>query len=84
MAKSQARKLREKLAREGKRNPEKGRSPYALTDLHTRVTKTKKDHLYRTKHKNQSSYNGNDGSFYFASRPSEYKILLSGQNGIMF
>lgn len=63
MSKSTARKKREKLVREGKRNPENGRSPFALTDMHTRVTKTKKDYLYRTKHKNLSSKNGNDGSF---------------------
>ncbi|MEH7222769.1 hypothetical protein V7112_03055 [Bacillus sp. JJ1566] len=65
MAKSNARKTRERLVREGKRNPENGRSPFALTDMQTRMTKTKKDHLYRTKHKNQSFEGGNDGSFCF-------------------
>lgn len=66
MAKSRAKKLREKLAREGRRNPEANRSPYAFTDLKTRRTKTKKDHLYQFKHKkNQSSHFGDDGSFYF-------------------
>ena len=57
--------MREKLVREGKRNPENGRSPFALMDMQTRTTKTKKDHLYRTKHKNQSFTDGNDGSFCF-------------------
>ncbi|WP_010676513.1 hypothetical protein [Bacillus timonensis] len=65
MAKSNARKKREKLVREGKRNPENGRSPFALFDMQSRLTKTKKDHLYRTKHKNQSFTDGNDGSFLF-------------------
>ncbi|WP_449537526.1 hypothetical protein [Ferdinandcohnia sp. Marseille-Q9671] len=65
MAKSNARKKRERLVREGKRNPENGRSPFALTDLQTRMTKTKKDYLYRNKHKNHSFSDGNDGSFYF-------------------
>ncbi|MCH1627031.1 hypothetical protein [Fredinandcohnia quinoae] len=65
MAKSNARKVREKQVREGKRNPLNGRSPYALSDMHTRTTKTKKDYLYRTKHKNHSSNYGNDGSFCF-------------------
>lgn len=66
MAKSKAKKLREKLAREGKKNPEAKRSPFALTDMRSRVTKTKKDHLYQFKHKNHQSQDGNDGSFYFA------------------
>ncbi|MDR4889517.1 hypothetical protein RGU12_18655 [Fredinandcohnia sp. QZ13] len=65
MAKSNARKKREKLVREGKRNPENGRSPFALIDMQSRMTKTKKDHLYQTKHKNQSFTDGNDGSFFF-------------------
>lgn len=64
MAKSKARKMREKLVREGKRNPENGRSPFVGIDMQTRMTKTKKDHLYRNKHKNQSFRDGNDGSFF--------------------
>jgi hypothetical protein len=65
MAKSNAKKLREKLEREGRRNPELSRSPYAFSDLRSRKTKTKKDVLYRNKHKNQFSKDGRDGSFYF-------------------
>jgi polyhydroxyalkanoate synthesis regulator phasin len=65
MAKSKAKKLREKLAREGKMNPEAKRSPFVFSDLRTRTTKTKKDHLYQFKNKNHQSYDGNDGSFYF-------------------
>lgn len=64
MAKSKARKMRKKLVREGKRNPENGRSPFVGIDMQTRMTKTKKDHLYRNKHKNQSFRDGNDGSYF--------------------
>ncbi|MFZ3589907.1 hypothetical protein ACOI1C_11640 [Bacillus sp. DJP31] len=66
MAKSKAKKLREKLEREGNRNPENGRSPFAELNLYTRKTKTKKDILYRCKNKNHSFQEGNDGSFIFA------------------
>lgn len=61
MAKSKAKKLREKLVREGRRNPEDCRSPFAFADMRTRRTKTKKDSLYK---KNQSPLLGNDGSFF--------------------
>ncbi|MEH7117067.1 hypothetical protein V7128_06530 [Neobacillus vireti] len=67
MAKSKAKKLRDKLAREGKMNPAAKRSPFVFADMKTRTTKTKKDHLYQFKHKNHQSHNGNDGSFYFAA-----------------
>ncbi|MEK4145543.1 hypothetical protein NST02_00305 [Robertmurraya sp. FSL W8-0741] len=63
MTKSKARKYRDKIAREGQRNPEWNRSPFAFADMRTRKTKTKKDHLYKTKHKNQSFTEKNDGSF---------------------
>lgn len=65
MAKSQARKYREKLVREGIRNPENNRSLFANFDLRTRRTKTKKDYMYQHKYKNQSFKEVNDGSFYF-------------------
>ncbi|WP_223591834.1 hypothetical protein [Neobacillus bataviensis] len=67
MAKSKAKKLREKLSREGKMNPEVKRSSFVHVDMRTRVTKTKKEHLYQFKHKNHQSQDGNDGSFYFAA-----------------
>ncbi|QOR66410.1 hypothetical protein IM538_22045 [Cytobacillus suaedae] len=77
MAKSRAKKVREKIEREGKRNPELGRSPFAFADLRSRKTKTKKDVLYRHKHKNQFSSGGRDGSFYFAQiRGANKQILL--------
>lgn len=65
MAKSQARKYREKLAREGNRNPEGNRSPFANLDLRTKRTKTKKDYMYQYKHKNRSFKEVDDGSFLF-------------------
>jgi hypothetical protein len=65
MAKSKAKKYREKLEREGLRNPESSRSQFAFVDMSTRMTKTKKDVLYHCKHKNHFSKEGNDGSFYF-------------------
>lgn len=71
MAKSRAKKMREKIEREGRRNPELSRSPYAFTDLRSRRTKTKKDVLYRNKHKNQFSTDGRDGSFYFGGNSGE-------------
>ncbi|MDF2035955.1 hypothetical protein P2R12_03010 [Cytobacillus oceanisediminis] len=64
MAKSAAKKLREKAVREGKRNPECNRSPFAYADMRTRKTKTKKEQLYRSKYKNRySDVNRTDGSF---------------------
>ncbi|MEI5908000.1 hypothetical protein WAK64_13140 [Bacillus spongiae] len=64
MGKSNAKKYREKLAREGKRNPEVDRSPFAKADMRTRRTKTKKDYLYRAKYKNHDSSNEKNGFFY--------------------
>ena len=66
MSKSQAQKKREKLVREGRLNPEINRSPYTRLDLSTRKTKTKKDHLYRMKHKNRHPKHEENGSFYYA------------------
>ncbi|MBS4199228.1 hypothetical protein KHA93_06115 [Bacillus sp. FJAT-49732] len=64
MSFSKAKKQRQKLAREGRRNPADSRSPFAFADMRTRKTKTKKDRLYKIKHKNHASQKGNDG-FYF-------------------
>ncbi|MNI11510.1 hypothetical protein D3C73_646570 [compost metagenome] len=66
MAKSNAKKQRDKLSREGRRNPEAGRSPFIFTDMRTRKTKTKHEKMYLIKHKNQVSGGGDTGSFYFA------------------
>ncbi len=65
MAKSAAKKMRDKAVREGKRNPVLNRSPFAYTDMQTRKTKTKKDKLYRCKYRNRfSDSDGKDGSFF--------------------
>jgi hypothetical protein len=78
MAKSNAKKTREKLVREGRRNPEESRSPFVFTDMRTRTTKTKKDYLYQRNKKNHSSQLGNDGSFlrfnhiFFNFNPKTY------------
>lgn len=68
MSKSKAQKKREKLVREGRLNPEINRSPYAKLDLSTRRTKTKKDYLYRMKHKNRHPKQEENGSFYFTKK----------------
>ncbi|QED48201.1 hypothetical protein [Cytobacillus dafuensis] len=64
MAKSNAKKIREKSVREGKRNPEANRSPFIFADMRTRKTKTKKDYLYCKKYKNQSLNQSSDGSYF--------------------
>lgn len=75
MAKSAAKKLREKAVREGKRNPECNRSPFAHADMRTRKTKTKKEQLYSSKYKNRySDENRRDGSFFM------YYLFKSSQS----
>ncbi|SHG27713.1 hypothetical protein [Ornithinibacillus halophilus] len=64
MGKSNAQKKRSKLIREGRLNPEINRSPYVGLDLRTRKTKTKKDNIYRTKHKNRHLHKQDNDSFY--------------------
>lgn len=76
MAKSRAKKLREKLTREGRMNPEEKRSPFVFTDMRSRMTKTKKDQLYQFKHKDHHSQDGNDGSFYFAASTNPCDIIV--------
>lgn len=77
MAKSKAKKLREKLTREGRINPAEKRSPFVFTDMRTRTTKSKKDHLYQFKHKNHHSEAGNDGSFLFCGQRYSFDYCLS-------
>lgn len=60
MAKSKAKKLREKWTREGKRNPELSRSPFTFTDLRTRTTKTKSEILNTVKHKKNHPSSGHE------------------------
>ena len=68
MSKSKSKKLREKLIREGKRNPELSRSPFAMLDLNTRKTKTKQQKLNQVKYKKQSfgnnDYHSKDCFYY--------------------
>lgn len=66
MGKSNAQKRREKLVREGRRNPENSRSSFAQLDLRTQRTKNKKDLLYRSKHKNRNPKHWEDDSYFFA------------------
>ncbi len=59
MAKSKAKKLSNKQVREGRRNPEIGRGTYALANLTTKMTKTKKEKLNQLyKKERQSRYGG--------------------------
>lgn len=60
MATSKAKKKRQKLVRAGHLNPEIKRSPFALLDLSSKQTKTKKGYLYSKKQKNQQE----DDSFF--------------------
>jgi hypothetical protein len=65
MSRSSAQKKCQKLVRESKLNPKINRSSFAKLDLWTRKTKTKKDYLYRTKHKkNRYPGNSENDSFF--------------------
>lgn len=75
MAQSKAKKMRQKLIREGKRSPELSRSPFAFVDLRTRTTKTKSEQLNNHKYKNHNSTYGDDGSYFFAAGSSPLHIV---------
>ncbi|AHI56352.1 hypothetical protein ACP0AK_07100 [Listeria ivanovii] len=60
MATSKAKKKRQKLVQAGLLNPEIKRSPFALMDLSSKQTKTKKGYLYSKKCKNHQE----DDSFF--------------------
>lgn len=53
MAYSEAKKKRRKLEREGKRNPDLGRGVFALLDLNTKKTETKKEKVNKAEKKLQ-------------------------------
>lgn len=75
MAKSKARKLRDRMVREGYRDPSSGRGTYALQDLTTRKTKTKKETLQKIYKKQRHShvlYNENDRCFLFSLLNLQY------------
>ncbi|KUP09689.1 hypothetical protein Q73_02080 [Bacillus coahuilensis m2-6] len=64
MAKSKARKQREKLIREGRQDPVDNRSPFSQLNLCTKKTKTKKDVVYSRRRTNLESDHPSS-SFYF-------------------
>lgn len=79
MANSKAKKMRKKLEREGRRNPESKRSIYATTDMfvqmRTKTTKTKKDILYKNKYENRTSKINDGDSFYFGKNGLDRLVI---------
>jgi len=75
MSSSRAQKKRQKLIREGKLNPEINRSSFAKLDLRTRKTKTKKDYLYRTKHKKNRHPGNTDNDSFLISFILKLRIM---------
>lgn len=84
MGKSLAKKKRDKLVREGRRNPEENRSFFAFADLRSRRTKTKAETLQKQKHKNRLSNHYDEDNRFFTfnltmdmiNRISKYIITL--------
>ncbi|MFD3447636.1 hypothetical protein ACFDTO_23885 [Microbacteriaceae bacterium 4G12] len=79
MSKSKARKQREKLAREGYRNPTENRGMFAGVEsykcMSSRQTKTKKDILFQEKYRNRSFDGKNDGSFFISLNCGRFDFL---------
>ncbi|OWR32966.1 hypothetical protein CDO73_00190 [Saccharibacillus sp. O23] len=78
MAKSAAKKLREKRIREGKTDVSALRSPFASADMRTRTTKTKQETIGRIKHKqdvyrNPDFTGGDRGSFCFSAEKDIFR-----------
>ncbi|MET3288894.1 hypothetical protein EDM56_20340 [Brevibacillus fluminis] len=67
MAKSKAQKQRDKLVREGRRNPADNRSLFALVDMRSRRTKTKAEQWNQVKHKGRSFQESGDDRPCFLS-----------------
>lgn len=67
MAKSRAKKIRDKRMREGKMNPIRSRGTYALADLRTRQTKTKQEIMFQDKYGElpKVDRNNTDGGSFF-------------------
>lgn len=84
MAKSAARKIREKRIREGKMDIAAMRGPFALSDLRTRRTKTKQETISRIKHKdpykNPNFTGGDEGSFLFGFQKQKTEKGLTKKN----
>ncbi|MBO1001090.1 hypothetical protein ACFSKI_13640 [Pseudogracilibacillus auburnensis] len=71
MAKSRAKKIREKLIREGYRDPVKNRGIYALANLRTRKGKSKHEKQYQNKYGELSPIDKSqmdDSSFHYFYR----------------
>ncbi|SEO01426.1 hypothetical protein SAMN04488134_103121 [Amphibacillus marinus] len=68
MTKSKAKKRRDKLVREGYRDPGENRGIYALGDLRTRKCKTKHEKQYQNKYGELSAIDKNqmDDSYFCA------------------
>jgi hypothetical protein len=62
MAKSNAKKKRNKWEREGLRNPELNRGIYVMADMRSRTTKTKKEKMNQVKYKKRLFDHTGDGS----------------------
>ena len=79
MAKSKARKHREKMIREGKRNPVENRGIYVLADMRTRRTKTKAEKLQQQKYKGRISYHDKEDfdlfTFYRYTTDPELQVI---------
>jgi hypothetical protein len=75
MAKSKAKKMRERIVREGKRNPIHDRSAFAHQEIYnwmtTKTTKSKREKLNSIKHKKRLSSTGynedNSRSFIYTA-----------------
>src|SRR5699024_1828830 len=80
MAKSRARKIREKRVREGKRNPANDRGSYVFADMQTRKTKTKNEIMYQDKYGELPKVDRNetDGSSIFIQK--EFSLSLQSAN----
>ncbi|WP_108669189.1 hypothetical protein [Peribacillus acanthi] len=76
MAKSKAKKHRQKWVREGNRNLEASRSSFTFSDMTTRKTKTKKEKLNQEKHKERVYSDLGDNRSYLFSYLSRRNYKL--------
>ncbi|OOP67118.1 hypothetical protein BWZ43_17420 [Heyndrickxia oleronia] len=80
MGKSIAKKKRDKLSREGRRNPEENRSFFAFAELRTRRTKTKEETLQKQKHKNRLSNQYDKDNRFFTFKLTKDRINRISKN----
>lgn len=84
MAKTRSKKWREKMIREGKRDPQADRSTFAAAEMYkmmaTKKTMTKKDKMNQNKHKGRLSYarysDGSNRSFFMVCANIHQNPLL--------